>query len=85
LYSLTLREKYEPKSSNQALVSYDEFFLLFGNAEVRIKAHETKVFSNFGVNSGVFATYGKKFADFLGSVTNEIELSHFEIYEIIQN
>jgi hypothetical protein len=77
LYSLTLKEKYEPKSANQALVSYDDFFLIFGNSEVRIKSFETKVFSNFGTNCGVFATYGKKSADFLGSVTNEIELFHF--------
>jgi len=72
LYSLTLREKYEPKSANQALVSYDDFFIIFGNSEVRIKSFETKVFSNFGANSGVFATYGKKFVNFLGSEINEI-------------
>lgn len=66
LFSLTLQEKYQPKTANQALVSYDDYFLIFGNAQIRIKTLQSKVYSNFGATAGMFATYGKKVVDFLG-------------------
>jgi hypothetical protein len=52
------------------LVSYDDFFLIFGNSEIRIKTQETKIFSNFGTNSGAFSSHAKKAADFLGGSSN---------------
>ena len=46
---------------------YDEFYVIFGNAEIRIKIGENKVFSNFGINNGFFDTKGKK----RGALLNE--------------
>jgi hypothetical protein len=41
-------------------ITYDDYYLIFGNSEVRIKSMETKVFSNFGLRSGYFDSRGDK-------------------------
>ena len=40
---------------------YDKFFLIYGNAEIRIKYGEKKVYSNFGINNSYFFNRGDKF------------------------
>ena len=33
---------------------YDRFFIIFGNAEIRIKINEDLVFSNFAINNAYY-------------------------------
>lgn len=51
---------------NKRPVTYDEFFIIFGNSEMRIKSQESKVFSNFGINNGYYNNRGHKVDSFLG-------------------
>ena len=51
---------------NKRPVTYDDFFIIFGNSELRIKSLENKVFSNFGINNGYFNNRGHKVDYFLG-------------------
>ena len=44
---------------------YDPYFLIFGNAELRIKTGEKTVFSNFGIMNSYFNSRGKKVQDLL--------------------
>lgn len=36
-------------------ITFDDFFIIFGNSELRIKTQDTKIFSNFGLRSNFFA------------------------------
>jgi hypothetical protein len=45
---------------------YDDFFLIFGNAELRIRANEKIIFSNFGIGNSFFNPRGKKVHDLIG-------------------
>ena len=45
---------------------YDDFYCIFGNAELRIKSWENHIFSNFGIMGAYFNNKGKKVNDFLG-------------------
>ena len=44
---------------------YDTFFVIYGNAEIRIKTGFKTVFSNFGVSNAYFNNGGDKIDKFL--------------------
>ena len=46
-------------------MTYDNYYTLFGNAEIRIKTGEKKVFSNFGINNAYFNNRGDGINKFL--------------------
>jgi hypothetical protein len=35
-------------------MTYDPYYVIFGNAEMRIRTGEKKVFSNFGIQNSYF-------------------------------
>jgi len=35
-------------------ITYDDFYIIFGNSELRIKAGELLIFSNFGIANGYY-------------------------------
>mgnify|MGYP000844690362 len=39
-------------------IVYDDYFLIFGNSELRFKSGDPKIFSNLGVNNGYFDNNG---------------------------
>jgi len=49
---------------------YDKFFMIFGNAELRIKTGENKLFSNFAKNGAFFDNRKHKLDQFLCDGTN---------------
>lgn len=53
LMALWNQKVYEIKKTAKG-VTYDDYFMIFGNSEIRIKFMEAKVFSNFGINNGYF-------------------------------
>lgn len=81
LFSLDNLRIYSPKADNQyPVVSYDDYFLIIGNSELRIRVNEKKIYSHFGVSNGIFNTDGRKVIDFLGVQAVETELETYEIY-----
>lgn len=53
--SYPLLEKNKGNSKiNYRGMTYDAYYVVFGNAEMRIRAGENKVFSNFGIQNGYF-------------------------------
>jgi hypothetical protein len=83
LFSLTNRKVFEPLKANSKVITYDEFFLIFGNSELRLKKNEKKVFSSFGISNAYFANRGEKIDVLLGSGTaREVELNDYEIFEL---
>ena len=56
-------------------IVYDDFYLIFGNSELRLKSLEKKIFSNFGINNGYYNNRGEKVNVLLGSgELREVEL-----------
>lgn len=62
-------------------VTYDPYYLIFGNAELRVRAGEEKVFSNLGINNSYFNSEGWRAKDLLNDSSNEVRLIDYEIYE----
>lgn len=46
-------------------MQYDKYYATFGNAEIRIKTGESKVFSNFGIMNSYYNHRQKKVSEFL--------------------
>jgi len=64
-------------------VTYDKFFLIFGNSELRLKHGEKKFFTNFAVANGFYIPKGEKHTILTGKDTEkEVELETFEVFEI---
>ena len=51
-------------------VSYDEYYIIYGNSEIRIKSQEELIFSNFGIAHSYFNSNGKKVAVLLAEDNN---------------
>jgi hypothetical protein len=65
-------------------MTYDKFYLIIGNAEIRVKTGENVVFSNFGISNAFFHSKGDKVHDLLGEgVKNEVEILNYEIFEVV--
>jgi hypothetical protein len=65
---------------------YDKYFLIFGNAEVRVRTGEARVFSNFGIMSSYFDARKERVGSLLhdGS-NNEVDVINYEIHEVFFN
>ena len=62
---------------------YDKYFLIMGNSEIRIKTGESKLFSNFGINSSYFNSKGDTVNILLNEgKKNEVEMINYEIHEV---
>lgn len=56
-------------------MTYDDFFLIFGNAELRIRANERTIFSNFGIGNSFFNNRSHRVNDILmEGDTREVDL-----------
>jgi hypothetical protein len=82
ILSLTNRLVFEPAEKNRRVVTYDEFYLIVGNSEIRIRTQETTVFSNFGISNGYFRARGMKVDALLGTLEREVKMKDMEVYEV---
>jgi hypothetical protein len=48
------------------MTTYDRFFLILGNADIRLKAGENKLFSTFGIATSAFDNEEYPRTSFLG-------------------
>lgn len=85
LISLTNKKCYYLNEPNKKAIVYDDFFLIFGNSEIRIKTQEKKMFSNFGLSVSFYRHNGDSVSQFLGGDKNqrEMEFESCEIYQLI--
>ena len=65
---MTERKTFGPNKKNKSYkaITYDEFYLIFGNSELRLKTFEDKVFSNFAILNNFFETNGENVNVLLG-------------------
>ena len=69
LVSVTNDESYKlkvkPGDNVSRGMTYDNFFVIFGNSELRIKHGDQKLYSNFGLSNAYYDNRGHKVNDFL--------------------
>ena len=69
------RQSYDSKSFASApifiVTNYDEYFLIFGNSELRIKSGDLELFSNFGISNGTFESGTTTLTQFMGTSDKE--------------
>lgn len=66
-------------------MTFDNYYYILGNAEIRLKTQEKKMFSNFGIANSTFDNGKDQRADFLKvreSGNNEQEISSYEFYQL---
>jgi hypothetical protein len=75
---------YELKKGSRA-ISYDEYYLLFGNSEIRLRSGESLIFSNFGIANSNFDNKGQSVDALFGEGKDkrELPITGYEIYQII--
>ncbi len=88
LFSLPLEKIYPLKNNAKfPVIVYDQYFLIFGNSEIRIKSHEKRLFSNFGFSSSSFDSLGDTAQNFLKTRVEgirELEIINFEVYKVTE-
>ena len=64
-------------------MTYDTFFLIIGNSEIRLKQGEEKVFCNFGINNGHYNAKGSSVDDLLGEGKDrETPIAGYEVHHV---
>jgi hypothetical protein len=58
IISLTSQKYFTTTERNKKATVYDEYYIIFGNSEIRLKSQEKKVFSNFGLNNSYYKHKG---------------------------
>lgn len=63
---------------------YDQFYIIFGNAEIRIRTGEDLIFSNFGIANCHYNRRDRKIQNFLNDHDNrQMKFQHCEYYQVI--
>ena len=58
ILSLTNQKVFYLFDADKKPISYDEYYLIFGNSQIRLRSQQKKIFSNFGVNNSSFNNKG---------------------------
>lgn len=65
-------------------ITYDDFYLIVGNSEFRVRHGEQKIFSNFGIASSYINNNGKTVDHLFGEGrNNDVIFDYYEIYQIL--
>jgi hypothetical protein len=82
IMSLTSGKVFKLLGDKKA-ISYDDYYMIFGNSEIRLKTQETTVFSNLGIANRHYNTENYKVNILLGEKDKrEVDIKNYEIYEV---
>jgi len=77
----------KPGMANSANIQgmiYDNFSVIYGNAEMKIKTGSKKIISNFGTSNAFYNSRGHKVDVFLNEGDkNEVKFEYMEFYQVI--
>jgi hypothetical protein len=86
LMSITDEKVYRVREDPKLpVMPFDSYYYILGNAEIRLKSQEKKIFSNFGIANSTFDNGKDLRADFLKvreSANNELEINSYEFYQL---
>jgi len=84
IFNATNKNCFTLKTNNLRSITYDEFYIIFGNSEIRIKNLDDLLFSNFGISNGHYHPKGNGVSVLLGEEnTKEIKVSTYEFHKLI--
>ena len=85
IMSLTNQKCYQLVQRNKKSIGYDDFFVIFGNSEIRIKSQQKKIFSNFGLSNSYYRHNGDGVSTFLGGGKSQrqMEVVGYEFHQLI--
>ena len=64
-------------------ITYDDYYLIFGNSELRVKTLEWRVFSNFGIMNSFYDCRGHRVDALLGEAKErEVGIASLEVYAL---
>ena len=66
LVSIHNKEVFELVEPNKKGATYDDFYFVLGNSELRVKSGEKTLFSNFGIANSAFKARGHKVSAITG-------------------
>jgi hypothetical protein len=81
IMSLTKEKTFFCQEGKRA-ITYDDYYIIFGNSELRIKSLENKMFSNFGISNGFYNSNNFKVDVLLGDSEREVDLDAYEVYQL---
>ena len=71
------------KPAGYRVLTYDDYFFIFGNSEIRIKNQEKKCFSNYGISTSAFDATGFSRGDFFGTADSETSIEGYEFWQVV--
>jgi hypothetical protein len=74
-------EYYERQQ--RSTISYDDYYIIFGNSEICIKVNDMHVLSNFAIQARHFNSKNRDVNFFLGDTKREAEMKIYEIYQVL--
>ena len=85
-FNLNHERVFKPRNgTSQNVTTYDSFYFILGNAGIRLRTGEKKIFSNFGIARSYFDNLDFPRTDFLGvtkAENNELDIESYEFYKI---
>ena len=72
LVSIPNKEVFELVEPNKKGATYDDFYFVLGNSELRVKSGEKTLFSNFGIANSAFKARGHKVNAITGCADREV-------------
>jgi hypothetical protein len=77
------QQKVFPVLEGKRPITYDSFYLIIGNSEIRLKQGEQKVFCNFGINNGHYNSKGSSVDDLIGEgKERETSIQGYEVHQV---
>jgi len=81
ILSLWKKKAYELR--DKRAITYDDYYLIFGNSEIRLRSLEFKLFSNFGISNSFYDSRGDKVQELLGEGNErDVNITGFEVYAL---
>lgn len=71
-------------ANTRKAIVYDEVEVIFGNFDLRIRAGDSKLFSNFASNNSFYDCKGESINALMGDGKNrEIKLKNYEVFQVV--
>lgn len=81
IFSLTESKVFRVIPGKKAVV-WDDYYMIFGSSDLRLKTGELRLFSNFGINSSNYNSEGYTYKVLLGDEEREVDIDTYEIFQI---
>jgi hypothetical protein len=84
LFSITNRTCFKLLNPTSKAIIYDDYYVIFGNNELRVKNKENIAKSNFGKINGFYQSNEQRANHLLGNGDKDtVEIASFEFFQLV--